>query len=168
VTLCAISTTFQMDHEPSPLVKMQGQYTKKISQLLESYQREDPPSKPKLAVPLSVPNYLVLAGLNSNDPKRRAVGNLATIAFHYLLRSGEYTFVSPKQRRQTKQFRYATSSSGKEIQSYHTHSCSRHCYGTQPKVHSISPTRKTANGHKQSTKKFQTHLLAQCMHLYGK
>jgi hypothetical protein len=86
----------KMDHEPSPLVTTQGKYTKKISQLLESYRREDPPSKPKLVVPLSVPNYLVLAGLTSNDPKRRAVGNMATIAFHYLLRSGEYTFVNPK------------------------------------------------------------------------
>jgi hypothetical protein len=105
VALCAISTTFQMDHEPSPLVTTQGEYTRKISQLLESYRREDPPSKPKLEVPLSVPNYLILAGLTSNDPKRWAVGNLATIAFHYLLRSGEYTFVNPKQRRQTKQFR---------------------------------------------------------------
>jgi len=94
-----------MDHEPSPVVTAQGKYTKKISQLLESYRREDPPSKPKLAVPLSVPNYLVLAGLQSTDPKRKAVGNLATIAFHYLLRSGEYTFVNPKQRRRTKQFR---------------------------------------------------------------
>jgi hypothetical protein len=105
VALHAISTTFQMDHEPSPLVTTQGKYMNKISQLLESYRREDPPSKPKLAVPLLVPNYLVLAGLNSNDPKQQAVGNLATIAFHYLLRSGEYTFVNPKQRCQTKQFR---------------------------------------------------------------
>jgi hypothetical protein len=105
VALRAISTTFQMDHEPSPVVTTQGKYTKKISQLLESYRREDPPSKPKLAVPLSVPNYLVLAGLASNDPKRKAVGNMATIAFHYLLRGGEYTFVNPKQRRRTKQFR---------------------------------------------------------------
>jgi hypothetical protein len=105
VALRAISTTFQLDHEPSPVVTTQGKYTKKISQLLESYRREDPPSKPKLAVPLSVPNYLVLAGLNSADPKRKAVGNMATIAFHYLLRGGEYTFVNPKQRRRTKQFR---------------------------------------------------------------
>jgi hypothetical protein len=97
VKLRAISTTFQMDHEPSPLVTTQGKYTKKISQLLESYRREDTLSKSKLAVPLPVPNYLVLAGLTSNDPKRRAVGNMATIVFHYLLRSGEYTFVNPKQ-----------------------------------------------------------------------
>ena len=56
-------------------------------------------------MPLSVPNYLVLTGIHTNDPKKRAVGNLATIAFHYLLRSGEYTFVNPNQRRRTKQFR---------------------------------------------------------------
>lgn len=105
VALRAISTSFQMDHEPSPVVTAQGKYTKKISQLLESYRREDPPSKPKLAVPLSVPSYLVLAGLNSNDPKKKSVGNMATVAFHYLLRGGEYTFVNPKQRRRTKQFR---------------------------------------------------------------
>jgi hypothetical protein len=88
-----------------PWLQRKESIRKKISQLLESYRREDPPSKPKLAVPLSVPNYLVLAGLTSNDPKRRAVGNMATIAFHYLLRRGEYTFVNPNQRRQTKQSR---------------------------------------------------------------
>ena len=105
VALRAISTMFQMDHEPSPLVTSQGKYTKKIGQLLESYRREDPPSKPKLAIPLSVPTYLVLSGLSSNAPKQQTVGNMATIAFHYLLRGGEYTFVDPKQRRRTKQFR---------------------------------------------------------------
>lgn len=105
VALRSISTMFQMDHEPSPLVTSQGKYTKKIGQLLESYRREDPPSKPKLAIPLSVPTYLVLSGLSSNAPKQKTVGNMATIAFHYLLRGGEYTFVDPKQRRRTKQFR---------------------------------------------------------------
>jgi hypothetical protein len=78
---------------------------KKSANFLRATNRRTPPSKPKLAVPLSLPNYPVLAGCNSNDPKRRAVGNLATIAFRYLLLSGEYTFVNPKQRRQTKQFR---------------------------------------------------------------
>ena len=54
---------------------------------------------------LSVPTYLVLAGLSSNDSKQKSIGNMTTIVFHYLLRGGEYTFVNPKQRRGTTQFR---------------------------------------------------------------
>ena len=64
---------------------------KKIGQLLESYDKKILCQNQKLAVPLSVPTYLVLAGLSSEDPKQKSIGNMTTIAFYYLLRGGEYT-----------------------------------------------------------------------------
>jgi hypothetical protein len=36
VALCAISTAFQMDHEPSPLVTAQGKYRKKSASFLKA------------------------------------------------------------------------------------------------------------------------------------
>jgi hypothetical protein len=58
---------------------------------MESYRREDPPSIPNLAVPVSVPVHIYLAGLQSKHPKMEAAGCLSLIAFFFLLRVGEYT-----------------------------------------------------------------------------
>jgi hypothetical protein len=58
---------------------------------MESYRREDPPSIPNLAVPVSVPIHIYKAGIQSTDEKMRAAGCLSIIAFFFLLRVGEYT-----------------------------------------------------------------------------
>ena len=44
-----------------------------------------------MAVPVSVPEAAHEIAYLSNDPKLHAIGDLTTIAFYYLLRSGEYT-----------------------------------------------------------------------------
>lgn len=104
VALRAISTTLQLDGKPNPLADSQGKHPKAISQLLEGYRRADPPSQPKLAVPLVVPRHLVLKGSIGTE-KQKAVGDLALIAFYYLLRVGEYTYHKKSEKRRTKQFR---------------------------------------------------------------
>jgi hypothetical protein len=58
---------------------------------MESYRHKDPPSIPNLAVPVTVPVHIYLAGLQSNHPKMKAVGCLSLIAFFFLLRVGKYT-----------------------------------------------------------------------------
>ena len=77
VALWAISTTMQLEGQPSPLVETQGNYSKAISQLLEGYKREDPPLEPKLAVLVTIPNHL--AQHNGRTQLQQAVGNLVLI-----------------------------------------------------------------------------------------
>ena len=98
----SISTTLKLDVKQNPLADAQGKYPKAIQQLLEGYRREDPPAQPKLAVPLTVPQYLLLA---AKDQEKQAIADLAIIAFYYLLRVGEYTRHRVKDKRRTKQFR---------------------------------------------------------------
>ena len=62
-----------------------------IERLVEGFRRQDPPSTPQLAVPITVPNQAFTQGQKSNNAKHQAVGCLTLIAFYYLLRVGEYT-----------------------------------------------------------------------------
>ena len=102
VALRAISTKIQLDGQQSPVVDSQGKYPKKISELLESYRREDPPPTPKLAVPLSVPRFMLINTYSSKSAKAKSIGDMAIIAFYFLLRVGEYTYHRPSENRRTK------------------------------------------------------------------
>jgi hypothetical protein len=53
--------------------------------------RDDPPSVPQLAIPITIPNMVYDAGISNADPHVQTVGCLTLIAFYYLLRVGEYT-----------------------------------------------------------------------------
>jgi hypothetical protein len=90
VSLRAITSRFELDGEQSPVVTLQGKSHKKISQLLEGYKQTDPSPKFQLAVPLTVPAFMHTSS-RSGTEKQKAVGNMALIAFYYLLRVGEYT-----------------------------------------------------------------------------
>ena len=100
----AISTTMQLEAKFNPLATSQNKYPKAISQLLEAYKRQDPPSQPKLAIPVMIPEYIQLINSEKSD-KHDAIGDLCIIAFYYLLRVGEYTYHRPLDRRRTQQFR---------------------------------------------------------------
>ena len=89
--LAAISKTIELAGQPSPLYRADQKYTLSIERMVEGFRREDPPSTPQLAVPVIVPHTCYKAGLLSEDPKITASGCLATIAFYFLLRVGEYT-----------------------------------------------------------------------------
>lgn len=62
-----------------------------IERLVEGFQRQDPPSTPQLAVPMTVPNLAFTSAMKTNDPHRQAIGCLTLVAFYYLLQVGEYT-----------------------------------------------------------------------------
>ena len=72
---------------------------------MEFYRRQDPLPKRKLAVPISVPHHIVLAGLQSCNPKQQALGDLTCIAFYFLLQVGECSYSPPKRRARTQRFR---------------------------------------------------------------
>ena len=106
VALQTVTKKFELDGQRNPLVNLQGIYTQKIKQLLNGFRKFDPPPKRKLAIPLSVPVWLLKLGLSSTDPLHAAVGDLVIIAFYFLLRPGEYTFSPPAERKQTIPFRH--------------------------------------------------------------
>ena len=89
--LAAISTTIEMGGQPSPIYKTEKNYKVPVAQLIEGFKREDPPSTPQLAVPVSVPNQCFTLAYRTKNEYLRAQGDLAIIAYYYLLRTGEYT-----------------------------------------------------------------------------
>ena len=89
--LAAISTTIEMGGQPSPIYKAEKTYKLPVARLMEGFRREDPPSTPQLAIPVSVPNQCFTLAYRTKNNHTRAVGDLAIIAYYYLLRTGEYT-----------------------------------------------------------------------------
>ena len=104
VALRALATTWELEGKPNLLADAQGHYPKAIKLLLSRFKQEDPPIQAKLAVPVTVPNYLCLKGIKGTE-RDKTVGDLALIAFYFLLRVGEYTYHKPSENRRTKQFR---------------------------------------------------------------
>ena len=89
--LAAISKTIELACQQSPVYKEPGKYILPVERCLEGFRRQDPPSVPQLAVPVTVPEESAKRGWASNNPHRQAVGDLSLIAYYYMLRSGEYT-----------------------------------------------------------------------------
>ena len=64
----------------------------RLTQILEGWKKEDPPTLKKLPVEVDIPEYIASLGNNITATELdRAVGDLTLIAFYYLLRVGEYT-----------------------------------------------------------------------------
>ena len=81
---------------------------------MRTYRREDPPPKPQLAVPVSVIEHLQQkAERLGRHTKTAATADLATIAFFFLLRVGEYTMPASNKTTRTVQFRV------KDVRFYH-------------------------------------------------
>jgi hypothetical protein len=72
------------------VVTPQGKYHKKISQLREGYKQKEPSPKVQLVV-LSTVLVFMHTFSQSGTEKQNAVGDVALIAFYYLLRVGDYT-----------------------------------------------------------------------------
>ena len=107
VALRSVGAHFELAAKPNPCYKdgYTPKYWKALEQQIEAYRRQDPVPQPKLAVPVTVPHWCVATGLASTSPKDRAVGDLTNVAFYYLLRVGEYTYLPPTRKRRTQQFR---------------------------------------------------------------
>jgi hypothetical protein len=73
--------------------------------MLSRYKLDDPPPKP-LVLPIATIAHAAAAATSPDaPPKTKAVSDLITIAFFYLLRVGEYTFPRGSQLQRTQQFR---------------------------------------------------------------
>eukprot|EP00985_Skeletonema_marinoi_P013898 scaffold6992_cov241-Skeletonema_marinoi.AAC.1 len=74
---------------------------------MDGWRKEDPPTEKKLPVEADVPEFLADMGRQAQaTPLQQAVGDLALIAFYYLLRIGEYTGKPSKNdTKQTEQFK---------------------------------------------------------------
>ena len=75
--------------------------------MLEGYEKEDPPTRKMLPIETDVPQLLVEMGYGtSGTAHMQAIGDLALIAFYYLLRIGEYTVKGRRNNnKQTVQFK---------------------------------------------------------------
>ena len=97
---------FELEGRSSPCFKEGTNiYWKPLDYQLKSYGSRDPGTKPKIAVPVTLPEHVVKNALRGNSDRRKAVADLINIAFYYLLRVGEYTHTSSTMRRRTVQFR---------------------------------------------------------------
>jgi hypothetical protein len=76
-----------------------------FSRLLRSYKMEDPAPKPQLALPVRAIQCACDHYTRQGTPSACAIADLLTIAFFFLLRPGEYTMSSGRQKTRTVQFR---------------------------------------------------------------
>ena len=103
--LSAVGQTIQMAGYDDP-TKIYGGRERilPLRRLLEAYTRADPAPRPQLAVPASTIEFMQAeAERLGRQGRTGAVADLATLAFFYLLRVGEYTM--PARRTRTVQFR---------------------------------------------------------------
>ena len=106
VAMRAIGQTCELDLNRNPLYRAPEKYLKQLEIMFAGFRREDPIPLPEIAVPVSVPQFMAKMGLSpSATPKEQAVGDLALIAFFYLLRVGEYTQKKKRKNTRTVQFR---------------------------------------------------------------
>ena len=79
----------------------------RLSQMMDGWRKSDPPTAKKLPVEADIPEYLCHIGqAKTASPLEAAVGDLAVIAFYYLLRVGEYTTKGTRNSsKQTVQFK---------------------------------------------------------------
>ena len=89
--LSAISKTCELAGEPSPILQAEKTDKVPVAQLVEGFRRQDPSATPQQATPIAVPEQCYVRGYKTPLHKEQAVGDLAIIAFYYLLRVGEYT-----------------------------------------------------------------------------
>ena len=81
-------------HEINP-VKLNNskELVPRLSETLSGFRKVDPPTMKKMPVEVDVPELLAQAGMECNATElTKAVGDLALIAFYYLIRVGEYTY----------------------------------------------------------------------------
>ena len=79
----------------------------RLQQTYDGWRKEDPPTSKMLPVESDVSEWLVAGGTRHGATELdRAVGDLAMVAFYYLLRVGEYTIKGTRnETKQTIQFK---------------------------------------------------------------
>ena len=91
VTVCAIGKTFELDGLMNPLYHTKGRYWLPLEHQIEGYHCQDPLAQCKLAIPISLIEYLVKLVASSSSSKVQATCNMCTAALYFLLHVGKYT-----------------------------------------------------------------------------
>jgi hypothetical protein len=91
---------------PTKMKGAQDKLVPRLSQMIEGFHKDDPPTIKKLPIEVDIPEYISLCSLRPTAPERsKAVADLILIAFYYLLRIGEYTIKGKRNNsKQTVQF----------------------------------------------------------------
>ena len=107
--LTAIGQTIALEHAVNP-IKIAGsdKLLPRLQQMLDGWAKSDPPTLKQLPVEADIPEYIAsLAQSPVSTALDQAIGDLALIAFYYLLRIGEYTCKrSRNESKQTVQFKF--------------------------------------------------------------
>ena len=89
--LAAVSASLELAGKHSPAYKVEGEFITPLKRCLEGFRRDDAPSVPQLAVPVTLVDAIHTAAFQTSNIMDQATSSLITIAFYYLLRVGEYT-----------------------------------------------------------------------------
>ena len=106
--ITAIGTTIALARGINPTkIEHSDKLIPRLSQMFDGWRKADPPVIKKLPVEVDVPELLCRAGhIPTANELDRTIGDLALIAYYYLLRVGEYTTKnSCNYTKQTTQFR---------------------------------------------------------------
>jgi len=84
--LGTIGKTIELDGFANPLhCTGKTNYPAALTMRMETYHQADPAMDKQVAVPVSIPNFIYLDTRNSDDHQVKAIGELALIAFYFLL-----------------------------------------------------------------------------------
>jgi len=106
--ITAIGTTISLAKGVNPTkIEHSDRLIPRLAQMIQGWKKEDPPTLKKLPVEADIPELLSSIGmLSSANELDKTIGDLALIAFYYLLRVGEYTIKNARNSsKQTVQFR---------------------------------------------------------------
>ena len=101
----SVAKTIELAGCPNPIHRPgTTNYHVAIALQIEAYRRNDPAVSKQAAVPIAIPDHIYQSTRTTMDRRQKATGELALIAFFFLLRVGEYTYHG-KTIRRTQQFR---------------------------------------------------------------
>ena len=92
--LAATPKNIEIYGQPGHIYRVDQKYQLLIEQVVEVFQRVDPPSVPQLAVPITLPHKSYTGGLASLDPFIRRIGCLILVESYFFLRVSKY--IRPK------------------------------------------------------------------------
>ena len=105
--ISSVGQTISLARNANP-TKIDGgtKFLPRLSQMLDGFRKEDPPTNKKLPIEVDIPELLCIRGLaESASAQERAVGDLVLLAFYFLWRVGEYTVKQGRNSsKQTRQF----------------------------------------------------------------
>jgi len=106
ITAIGQTISLAIGHNPTKIIGS-DKFLPALQVMIDGFSKDDPPTCKMLPVESDVPELLVVMGYGkSGTAHTRAVGDVALIAFYYLLRIGEYTVKGKcNNTKQTVQFK---------------------------------------------------------------